>query len=311
MGKTKLFTEQENNSNGGNPTFRHNSRRRNIVKYQPGTLPPEQLPLGVLLRQIVIRLRRWWIALRFQADRLTMGLFRKQSAFRLMTLAVVAYILIGTDIWSSKETPDTTYGKSILAEQKLDGADVAKPVERRRSVKPAKEAPTLKKSVKTTASKAAPVNSRHLANADEQTRAYIERFSKIARIEMEKYGVPASISLAQGLIESRAGASSLARNNNNHFGIKCFQRNCRQGHCTNHTDDSHKDFFRNFPNAWESWRAHSIMITTGRYAKLKKYGRDYKRWAYGLKKVGYATDRNYDGKLIGVIERYGLYRYDR
>jgi flagellum-specific peptidoglycan hydrolase FlgJ len=141
--------------------------------------------------------------------------------------------------------------------------------------------------------------------------AYIAKFGPIARAEMQKYGVPASISLAQGLIESRAGTSKLAVNNNNHFGMKCFSRNCKKGHCTNFTDDTHKDFFLKFSNAQQSWRAHSQLLASGRYAKLKRYGRDYRRWAQGLKAVGYATDRTYAQKLIGVIERYNLYRYDR
>ncbi len=128
---------------------------------------------------------------------------------------------------------------------------------------------------------------------------------------MEKYGIPASISLAQGLIESRAGSSKLAVNNNNHFGIKCFSRHCRKGHCTNFTDDTHKDFFRKFPSPWESWRAHSQLLSSGRYTKLRKNGRDYRKWAYGLKSIGYATDRTYAEKLIGIIERYELYKYDR
>jgi flagellum-specific peptidoglycan hydrolase FlgJ len=140
---------------------------------------------------------------------------------------------------------------------------------------------------------------------------YVGRFSKIAITEMEKFGVPASISLAQGLIESRAGHSKLAQRNNNHFGIKCFSRRCKKGHCSNFTDDTHKDFLRVFKNPWESWREHSKMISTGRYAKLKKHGRDYRKWAYGLKSAGYATDRTYADKLIGIIERYQLYKHDR
>ncbi|MBU6342692.1 MAG: glucosaminidase domain-containing protein, partial [Bacteroidetes bacterium] len=99
--------------------------------------------------------------------------------------------------------------------------------------------------------------------------------------------------------------------NNNHFGIKCFSRKCKKGHCSNFTDDTHKDFFRIFNNPWESWRAHSQMISSGRYAKLKKFGFDYKRWARGLQSIGYATDPNYADKLIGVIEKYELNRYDR
>lgn len=140
--------------------------------------------------------------------------------------------------------------------------------------------------------------------------SYIKRFGPTAVAEMQKYGVPASISLAQGLVESRAGTSKLAIGNNNHFGIKCFSRRCPKGHCTNATDDTHKDFFRKFATPWESWRAHSKMISTGRYARLKKYGRDYRKWAYGLKSLGYATDRAYAQKLIGIIERYHLDQYD-
>lgn len=140
---------------------------------------------------------------------------------------------------------------------------------------------------------------------------YIKRYSKVAVAEMKQFGVPASISLAQGLIESRAGTSKLAVSNKNHFGMKCFSKNCRKGHCTNHKDDTHKDFFKKFSSDWESWRAHSQLLTSGRYAKLKKHGRDYRAWAYGLKSAGYATDRTYAEKLIGIIERYDLHKYDR
>lgn len=155
----------------------------------------------------------------------------------------------------------------------------------------------------------APVSHNNLMTAE--VKAYIERFAPVAVAEMKKYGIPASISLAQGLVESRAGTSKLAVKNNNHFGIKCFSKNCAKGHCTNHEDDTHKDFFRKFNTGWESWRAHSIMISSGRYAKLKKHGRDYKKWANGLQEVGYATDKGYARKLIEVIERYNLQRYDR
>lgn len=155
----------------------------------------------------------------------------------------------------------------------------------------------------------APVSHKSLM-ADE-VKTYIERFAPIAVAEMKKFGVPASISLAQGLVESRAGTSKLAVGNNNHFGIKCFSKNCSKGHCTNHTDDTHKDFFRKYNTAWESWRAHSVMISSGRYAKLKKNGKDYKKWANGLQEVGYATDKGYARKIIEIIERYNLQKYDQ
>jgi len=140
---------------------------------------------------------------------------------------------------------------------------------------------------------------------------YIQKYKDVARAEMKKYGVPASITLAQALIESRAGSSRLAKNNNNHFGVKCFSKKCAKNHCTNHKDDHHKDFFRKYNSVWESYRNHSEFLTKGRYVGLKNHGKDYKKWAKGLKKAGYATDKSYDKKLIAVIERYKLQQYDK
>lgn len=143
-------------------------------------------------------------------------------------------------------------------------------------------------------------------------RKYVARFAKVAQNEMEKYGIPASITLAQGLLESNAGESTLALKNNNHFGIKCFSRSCRKGHCSNHTDDSHKDFFRKYNSAWESYRAHSHLLRADRYKPLYKLPPDdYKRWAHGLKKAGYATDKYYAEKLINLIEELSLHQYDK
>lgn len=142
--------------------------------------------------------------------------------------------------------------------------------------------------------------------------AYIKRYAKTAQQEMEEYGIPASITLAQGLLESDAGKSRLALQNNNHFGIKCFSRNCAKGHCSNYTDDTHKDFFRKYDSAWESFRAHSTFLQKDRYKHLKKYGTtDYESWAHGLRKAGYATDKRYAYKLIGLIEALDLDKYDR
>lgn len=142
--------------------------------------------------------------------------------------------------------------------------------------------------------------------------AYVKRFGKIAQTEMKKYGIPASITLAQGLLESNVGVSRLATRNNNHFGIKCFSKSCRKGHCSNFTDDSHKDFFRKYKSAWESYRAHSRLLGAKRYAKLYKLKKtDYAAWAKGLKKAGYATDPRYAEKIIALIENLDLNRYDK
>jgi flagellum-specific peptidoglycan hydrolase FlgJ len=142
-------------------------------------------------------------------------------------------------------------------------------------------------------------------------KAYIRRFKKVALEEEKKYGIPASVNMAQALVESNAGKSSLTKKTNNHFGIKCFSRTCRKGHCTNFGDDSHKDFFRKYKTAWESWRAHSKLIVNGKYKSLIKYGNDYKKWAHGLKKLGYATASHYDDALIKTIEKYHLDELDK
>lgn len=142
---------------------------------------------------------------------------------------------------------------------------------------------------------------------------YIERYRDVAKKEMAKFGIPASITLAQGLLESNVGESKLATRNRNHFGMKCFSRSCKKGHCSNFTDDSHKDFFRIYNSAWESYRAHSFLLKNGkRYSSLFKLKRtDYKGWARGLKKAGYATDKYYAEKLINLIEDLDLHKYDK
>jgi hypothetical protein len=141
---------------------------------------------------------------------------------------------------------------------------------------------------------------------------YVQRFAQVAQTEMRKYGIPASITLAQGLLESNSGKSGLSRNNNNHFGIKCHSRSCGPGHCSNFSDDSHKDFFRIFSSAWESYRAHSLVLQRERYQFLYDLPpTDYQAWAHGLKKAGYATDPKYGEKLINLIESLELYKYDR
>lgn len=151
------------------------------------------------------------------------------------------------------------------------------------------------------------------ANDDVKIRelriGYIQRFHKVAMSEYYKYGIPASIILAQGLIETQNGTSNLMKRTNNHFGIKCFSRSCKKGHCSNHSDDSHKDFFRTYPSAWESFRSHSLLLTSKRYKSLA--WKDYKAWAWGLKNRGYATDKNYPKKLIKIISEYQLNRFDR
>lgn len=137
--------------------------------------------------------------------------------------------------------------------------------------------------------------------------AYIKRFLKTAQAEADKYNIPVSIKLAQGIIESNAGRSELARKHNNHFGMKWRG----VGSYAVYADDSPKDRFQVYKSAWRSWRAHSELLCIARYNHLRQLPRtDYKKWAYGLKKAGYATAPKYAEILIKVIERYELWKYD-
>jgi hypothetical protein len=146
----------------------------------------------------------------------------------------------------------------------------------------------------------------------QKQEAYIEKYWSVAVSEMKKSGIPASITLAQGLLESNAGESRLAVHNNNHFGIKCFSRTCKRGHCSNFEDDSHKDFFRIYASPEASFEAHSYFLKKDRYKGLFKFSsKDYTSWAHGLKKAGYATDPYYGEKLVNLIEDLKLHRFDR
>lgn len=140
---------------------------------------------------------------------------------------------------------------------------------------------------------------------------YIELYRETAQEEAELYGVPVAITLAQGLLESNVGDSKLARNDNNHFGIKCKAK-CVGCRCANYTDDSKYDMFRVFDSAWYSFREHSKLLENARYRHLKKLPRtDYVNWAHGLEAAGYATDKQYGEKLIKIIKGLNLDRFDK
>ena len=140
---------------------------------------------------------------------------------------------------------------------------------------------------------------------------YIARFASIAVNEMYRSGVPASITLAQGIIESRSGQSALAADGNNHFGIKCH--NSWNGRTMLADDDRKDECFRVYDSAEESFRDHSDFLRyRDRYKFLFDFPvTDYKSWAYGLKQAGYATDPSYAAKLIQCVENYNLSRFDR
>ena len=139
---------------------------------------------------------------------------------------------------------------------------------------------------------------------------YIKTYSKIAVDEMKRSGIPASITIAQGMLESDNGNSSLTQKANNHFGIKCHKN--WDGKRVYHDDDANNECFRKYPSAEDSYRDHTdFLMQTSRYASLFDLkSDDYKGWAKGLKKAGYATSSSYSSDLIRIIEENELHRLD-
>ncbi|TDD78789.1 glucosaminidase domain-containing protein [Flavobacterium caseinilyticum] len=139
---------------------------------------------------------------------------------------------------------------------------------------------------------------------------YIAKFKDIAMDNMKMYGIPASIVLAQGILESGAGRGDLAITANNHFGIKCHEG--WAGESVKHDDDAAQECFRKYDNVSESFKDHALFLTgRSRYSKLFAFSKDdYKAWARGLRAAGYATDPKYPDKLISYIQRYKLDQFD-
>lgn len=239
-----------------------------------------EINLSMILRHLWRGICKILVALRYTLDRATGGLqiHRQLPWFKLGLAALAIFILTKKDIQFSVNM------KAPLAEVfntlgSSNGA-VVPTTQQLSMVQPMSSSETT-------------TVSRRVATADEldvnAARAYIKRFRKVAIVEMRKFGIPASIKMAQGLLESMAGQSSAAINEENHFG-PAFAKN-------------------HFDSAWENWRAHSLFIQRG-FKSLQSEGTNYKAWAKGLKKSGYSNDPDYDKKLIEVIQRYQLYLLD-
>ena len=147
-------------------------------------------------------------------------------------------------------------------------------------------------------------------SVDDQINLYIKKYAPAATKNMRFYKIPASITLAQGILESGHGQSTLAKKANNHFGIKCHKG--WKGKSIRHDDDEKDECFRSYKNPLKSYRDHSLfLVDRDRYKDLFELKRkDYKGWARGLKAAGYATDPKYAEKLISLIERFNLTRFD-
>ncbi len=198
----------------------------------------------------------------------------------------------------------TSCGSKKRAAKKIPAKrEIIKPIE--------KETPkvvnNIEETTPVTVIKEPPAN----ASYEETVMTYVENYKHIAKTEMLLYGIPASIKIAQGILESGAGRGELSRRSNNHFGIKCHTG--WTGESVRHDDDELQECFRKYNDPKYSFRDHSLFLTgRSRYSDLFKLKKDdYKNWAKGLRKAGYATDPKYPDKLINIIERYELYKIDQ
>ena len=148
------------------------------------------------------------------------------------------------------------------------------------------------------------------SSVEEKINIYIKKYAPAATKNMRFFKIPASITLAQGILESGYGEGTLAKNANNHFGIKCHKD--WKGKSIKHDDDEKNECFRSYKNPLRSYRDHSLfLVDRDRYRSLFELNRkDYRGWALGLKAAGYATDPKYADKLISLIERFKLTRFD-
>ena len=145
---------------------------------------------------------------------------------------------------------------------------------------------------------------------EQKINFYVKKYAPAATKNMRFFKIPASITLAQGILESGYGEGTLAKKANNHFGIKCHKE--WKGKSITHDDDEKDECFRSYKNPLRSYRDHSLfLVDRDRYSSLFTLNRkDYKGWAVGLKAAGYATDPKYAEKLISLIERFNLTRFD-
>jgi flagellum-specific peptidoglycan hydrolase FlgJ len=293
------------NKNGKNGTMRVIAKKgqtmdvaRHEFSQDTASLPFENL--SEKMAHILRGMHVWQATFQHQLDRWTFGAFSRFGGMifvKVLILAIIMYQILHEPVASIENTV-TFAGRSGNPKEKTQNDN------------------QKQKANNTTASLGggvsfdlSPASVEELKAPD--VKSYIETFSRASIAEMDKFGIPASITMAQAIIESRSGTSVLSVRNNNHFGIKCFSKSCPKGHCSNYTDDHHKDFFRMYSTKEGSWRAHSeFLLTQARYKGLLQYGKNYKLWALKLREFGYATDPTYDKKLIGIIEKYELYKLD-
>lgn len=239
----------------------------------------DHLTFQLLFRKIMQSIRKLVTVLQFYFHRLTFGTFSqyKISWFQIVVIAFAIFIFFKKDFhFQMRMKSPIASENTMAAPSNSEQLSIASSI------------PWLNHTSSTTTEVGLPTPQLERTEVE----AYIKRFAKVAIMEQQKFGIPASIKMAQGLLESQAGKSSISHQTNNHFG-RIFNS-------------------ESFGSAWESWRAHSQMMTheNSKYRSLLRYGKDYKSWAVGLENLHYSDYANYGQALVKLIEQYEIFRLD-
>jgi hypothetical protein len=222
-------------------------------------------------RRFFSGIRKLYVAVRYKLFYYRNGivLFFQRTWVRIGILALAVFLVFGKDLRFSAELPALWGGDAPLTEGRT-AMGLVQPTAY--SDEPVVYDPASASELE-----------------DGHAMEYIDRFDEVARLEMQRFGIPASILMAQALSESRAGQHEAVRRNNNHFGSALSGRH--------------------FANAWESWRANSLLMAQG-YPELLTLGKDPERWAKGLRKAGYSREWGYSRRLLRIVQKYQLQRLD-
>uniref|UniRef100_UPI004048FC07 glucosaminidase domain-containing protein n=1 Tax=Flavobacterium sp. TaxID=239 RepID=UPI004048FC07 len=223
----------------------------------------------------------------------------------LLLFLVVLAISCGT---KKSVVPVNAKQKTVITKKPITSVSSKHPIEIKKIEKPNNSNPTEKIEKKEELEELEATSK--ISITKDNVQLYIDDFHEIAKSNMKEHGIPASITLAQGVLESGAGKGRLSTIANNHFGIKCHKG--WTGESVRHDDDASQECFRKYNDPAESYKDHSLFLTSRPwYNPLFKLDKgDYVAWAKGLKASGYATDPKYPEKLISIIERYELHKYD-
>lgn len=236
--------------------------------------------LGWILKKLWLGLIKLFIALKYRFHKQTEGFFGtwRFSWFKIGLAGLAIFIVLKKDVQFSINM------KAPNAAPKSQAEQTARPTQTSNR----SEELSMAKGISLWGKESAKVAS--INELDEQrVKGYVRRFTKVAQAEMQKYQIPASIKMAQAILESRAGEVENGHQINNHFGAPLADRR--------------------YDSAWENWRAHSLLLKD-QYPQLFESGTNYRQWAKSLKELGYSKDKNYDDKLMEAIEKYQLYLLD-